>query len=73
MLSLFLLAGYLLTGAALIHGALYISHYDLEMDGFDKARFIAMLVIIWPLFLLPMLGYWGWVAYHGTKSWVKSL
>lgn len=73
MMTLILLASYVLTGVALVHGSLYISHYDLEMDGFYKARFLALLVIVWPLFLLPMVAYWSWVGYHSIRGWVKVL
>lgn len=71
--SFVLFVGYLIVGWILIRGALYITKYDLETEGFDFFRVMVLMVIMWPLFLILMIGYWCWVWYHNIKYWVKSL
>jgi len=71
MITALILISYIIIGIALIRGTLYLSHYSIEEDGLDKWRFIWTMILLWPLFLALMIGYWLWVNWYNIKYWMK--
>lgn len=62
---------YLMVGFVLVQGTLYISQYDLGDCLLDKWKVLGLAIVIWPIFIALMVGYWMWVAYHSVKHYVR--
>jgi len=72
MITLLCIIGYFVIGAVLVQGTLTLSGYNLNESGFDKWHLVGCTILMWPILLALMVGYWSWAGWHISKHWVKD-